>query len=328
MAGTEVFLSDEVKSKPKPEHKKEVPKRMLDYLEKKTGNVTIVVMGKSGAGKSSLLRNIFPEIEKPKKMLDAKPETQKIDIINVEKGGIELKVVDTVGFDQESKVRKKQLKELADETNKRADLVVFCIPVGPGSRFVSDTPQMMKSLQLAYGKNIWRHCLVVFTYSNLAWEHIKGEEDAVRQYKEHIKEYTTLFQQELDKQIPSPDVTVKCIFTDCSEPSAPPPSSSEPSPSSSMSSSPSSGEASVLSDEQLQSLIDSLLKESHEIVTMPAGKNETDKVLPGFQEGWTDRVFAGMLASTVAEAKMDLLKFRYTTEFIKRAIMCFLQKKK
>ena len=56
------------------------------------------------------------------------------------------------------------------------------------------------------------------------------------------------------------------------------------------------------------------------IVTIPAGREPTDTVLPGIREQWMDVVFAEMLESTVAESQIDLLKFRYTTEVIKRAI--------
>ena len=136
-------------------------------------------MGRSGAGKSSLLRNIFPEL--PDKKLCATPETTHLRTNSFTRNDVTLKVVDSICLDQDKRRRKQQLKELAHHTNEKADLVVLCVPVGPGTRFVNDTPQIMKSLQLAFGKNIWRHCLVVFTYSNLAWELVKADSDVVKQ---------------------------------------------------------------------------------------------------------------------------------------------------
>ena len=297
---------EQVKSKPyKPEPRIVMPKTLQvhESLEgRRPGNVTLVIMGRSAAGKSSLLRNIFTELpENPK--LSAEPDTIELKQEIFTRNNTTLKIVDSIGLSQDKTVRKQQLKELARFTNKKADLVVLCIPVMPGTRFESDTPQIMNSLQLAFGKNIWRHCLVVFTFSNLAWEHVKAMDDAVKQYITHINKYTTLFQQELVKQIPSPDVTVGSIFEspDCTPPSG----------ESSVSSTSSSGEPST----------EPVWENRPTIVTIPAGRKPTDTVLLGIREQWTEMVFAEMLESAVAEAKMDLLKFRYNTEFIKRAII-------
>ena len=267
----------------------------MKYL-KKSGSVTIVVLGERGAGKSSLLSNIFPELPYPRKAYST------YQAYSVTKNDITLKVVDSIGLAHDESVRKQQLKELAHYTNNKADLVVFCIPVEPGTKFVTDTPQIMESLQRAFGKNIWRHCLVVFTFSNLAWELVKADKDAVKQYKDHIKQYTTLFQQDLDRQIPHPDVTVGSIFQSLDSTYSSP------------------------SEEQCKLEESSVLTESHwenrpTIVTIPAGREPTDPVLPGIREQWMDVVFAEMLESSVAESKMDLLKFRYNTEVIKRVIM-------
>ena len=77
------------------------------------------------------------------------------------------------------------------------DLLVFCVPVGPGSRFNDTNPDIMKCLTDVYGKKLWQHCILVFTFSNCAWDHIKENENAVDEYKAHINAYADKFRRVL-----------------------------------------------------------------------------------------------------------------------------------
>ena len=51
------------------------------------------------------------------------------------------------------------------------DLLVYCMPVSQGTKFVHQNPKMMENLDSVFGKDIWKKCVVVATCSNLVWDH-------------------------------------------------------------------------------------------------------------------------------------------------------------
>lgn len=184
-------------------------------------DVHLVLAGRSGVGKTTLASSIFG-LERERR-LSARHITQMCDTKNVTKHGITLNITDTVGTG-----RKSALQKLARHTKKHrnVDLLVYCISVDPSSKFHDGNPTIMRSLSDAYGKDIWKHCIVIFTFSNCAWEWCKKniteqaieeggkitkEERRVATYKELMKEYADDFTAEL-KKLRVPHTNVKEIF--------------------------------------------------------------------------------------------------------------------
>ena len=181
-----------------------------ELLRRYKKEATIVVVGRSGAGKSTLIKKVLKLQDTS--TLKATPDTEISEKYTEMRHGINLTIVDTVGLSQDEKEKKQQIQDLSKYTSGKADLVLFCIPVGPNTKFKTDNPQIMRTLQSSFGKDIWKHCLVVFTFSNQAWDHVESESDAVTQYKKYIRAYTTEFIKELQKLDVPPDITVKTIF--------------------------------------------------------------------------------------------------------------------
>ena len=258
---------------------------LIDAKEDKT-DVTIVVVGRSKAGKSTLLNNVFG-LKREEVVLSETPGTTKLDTYDETRNGITLHIVDTIGLAQDKKKKKQQLKNLSTYTENKADLVLFCIPVGPNTRFENNNPKLMRALQQCYGQNIWRHCLVVFTFSNHAWDRVKRKEaaefEARRKYTDYITSYTACFREELIKMGVEEKITssVECIF-DVDK--------AQPRPT---------------------------------IVTIPAGYDDEDPILPGIEldenEKWIGKLFTEMLESAEKKSKRALLEFRYTREVVKQA---------
>lgn len=103
--------------------------------------VHIVLAGKSGAGKTTFLRNVFGFKER----LETSPDhiTTRCFTYHTTKNNIAIKITDTVGLHG----NRKELKELYKHTKGKADILVFCIPVDPSSKFDYANPDIMKSLQ-------------------------------------------------------------------------------------------------------------------------------------------------------------------------------------
>ena len=236
------------------------------------------MVGRSGAGKSTLTKKVL-KLQNVA-TLKAKPDTKTIQTFTEMRHGINLTIVDTVGLSEDGNKKDKQIQHLSKYTSSNADLVLFCIPVGPNTKFETNNPQIMRSLQSSFGKDIWKHCLVVFTFSNQAWDHVKSKSDAVIEYKEYIHEYTTLFIKELQKLDVPLDTTVKTIFESAND--------------------------------------------RPTIVTIPAGYETQDPVLPGIQldeeEQWVGALFLEMMKSADKCSIGALLRFRYSWETLKKFV--------
>ena len=232
--------------------------------------VYIVVVGRGGTGKSTLVENIF----------DVEPDdTLFPDVGTIEsyksclKNGIEFVVTDTPGLggyrhSRDSSVREMS-KYIRDNLQGRTDLLLFCISVGPRARFDSDgNPQIMESLQNAFGRRIWKQCVVAFTFSNytLNWmeKNYPPKEAALNQYRDHIQKYATNFEKEL-RNLKVYDVTVKTPFSTPGE----------------------------------------LPKGHTEIMAIPAGDDPKDTVFPGVEGSWTD-VFIAYLVQVTGSITLQI----------------------
>ena len=177
---------------------------------------TIVLIGKSGAGKSTLAKNVFG-VNEVDTEISAERTTTEIKTYRKHKNGVPIAIIDTVGFESVNKKQiKQQLKELSKHTGGKADLVIYCLPISPSSKFDDFNPDIMAALQDAFGKDIWNHCLVVLTFSNVAWSSINDSNPnnigaAMETYKRHVNAYVEKFKQALQK-LKAEKVKVKSIL--------------------------------------------------------------------------------------------------------------------
>ena len=155
----------------------------------------VVLAGWTKAGKSTLATKLLDLEKKPD--MSAKPMTKNPHRSKITKNEATLYVTDSVGLEEQG--RRKVLRGLSKHTKGKADLLVYCLPVGPNSNFAPGNPAAMRSLQEAYGKGIWDHCIVALTFSNLALDRLRkySEEERVAKYYAHLLQHTGLFYKEL-----------------------------------------------------------------------------------------------------------------------------------
>lgn len=244
----------------------------------------VVLAGKSGAGKSTLINNFFGV----KGIINISPDSTSERISSVSKSeytnsGLKVNVVDTPGLKERKKDKLKQMKELAAYTNEKADLLIYCIPVNPSSKF-QDNLVTIECFQQAFGKQIWKHCIPIFTFSNQAWEVIKTQDNGIQTpteaYKGYIKTYAERFETELKR-------TLK------------------------------------LSDQRVTTIFDRPAKEDkNTMVAIPTGLTLKDSDLPGIgEENWKETILYEMERKCSEKGKpaIDVLKYRYKMEALKRA---------
>ena len=85
-------------------------------------------------------------------------------------------------------------KDISKSMNEHADLIVYCISVAPGSKFTK-SHNIMQALQNAYTKDIWKHCIFAFTFSNFA----RNDCDESTTNMSHIQKCATELQERLCK---------------------------------------------------------------------------------------------------------------------------------
>lgn len=167
------------------------------------------------------------------------------------------------------------------------------------SIFEDGNPVIMRELQDSFGKDLWKQCIVIFTYSNLAWDRMTKQhlKNTSFYYKEHVKSYATKFEEEL-KKMKVQDVTVEVKFD------------SQPLP----------------------------LTDGHTaIVAIPAGDEPDDPVLPDFKptkistctkekpensrevdiKDWRDVIFFEIINKSNDELKQKLLQIKYGPTVVK-----------
>ena len=227
-------------------------------------DIFVVLAGKSGAGKSTLSNNLLKQ-DNAEIELSPNPITKEVKSEKREDSNFN--VVDTPGGIPKRK-----------HIQKTFDLLVYCIPVAPGSKFRDANPAIMRSLQDAYGKKIWEHCVIVFTFSNLAWDRAKkaGPEVGRIKFKDYIEDYAREFENVLKTELKVKNVNVKTIF-----------------------------DRTANNDPNL-----------HTILALPAGDDPKDAVLPGIEpreesEGWVDEIFFEMLKACKEKKRFQLARFRY-----------------
>lgn len=180
--------------------------------------ISIVFTGRSGAGKSTLISNMFDIEMKGGKLVSPKSITKNHYTVVTTENDVTLMITDTIGLQQgkEKDCLKKLAKHMQEQGKGRTDILVYCLPVNPSSKFELQNIDIMQSLQDAFGRDIWKQVLVVFTFSNAAWDRFKkkgktkSKAEVISQYVEHIQLYGKLFEEQLKKmKVPNVSVDTK-----------------------------------------------------------------------------------------------------------------------
>lgn len=107
-------------------------------LEKVPGKkeISIVFTGRSGAGKSTLINKLFDiELGEDKTLVSAESITKDHYTVTTKKNDITIKITDTLGLQQGKDTLKKLAKHVQEHANGKIDVLVYCLPVNPSSKF-------------------------------------------------------------------------------------------------------------------------------------------------------------------------------------------------
>ena len=150
----------------------------------KKSDIIVVLAGRNGSGKTRLLKNLLGG-DLNEDITSASVKTEA-DVRHTTYNGTTICLINAPTLRNKIDTSSKHLQEF--------DLLVLCIPISPSSRFQEGNPDLMRSLQDAYGRGIWKHCIIVFTYSNQAWAHTQHQyshqpASAIATYTGYIESY-------------------------------------------------------------------------------------------------------------------------------------------
>ena len=172
--------------------------------------VLIVTAGLSRSGKSTALNNIFGADFKS--VYSASSVTSAVEPCSIEGHGDELIVVDTPGLGATDIKFAKIKKELLAAIGGLNFVLVYCYSVSPSNpQSVADV-YVVKNLQRVLGKDMWKKCVVLFTFSDLLREQECCAEKDREKYKKFLQDHAKRLSDMLHKECGSHVPDVKVVF--------------------------------------------------------------------------------------------------------------------
>ena len=201
-----------------PQELRSIDKRELERLYSNAKSISILVTGKTGSGKSTLINGILGLDVKgqAKEGHGLKACTTKVKVYEGEKGEISPIVWDSPGLQDGTENQDEYIKQMKENCSNR-DLTIYCIKISD-MRLVSgsDEVRAMKKLTEAFGHDFWKTTIIVLTFANVfelihkEWKYLPKKDKPVV-YKEKIQQWRGKIREILTKDINVPDEIVRAI---------------------------------------------------------------------------------------------------------------------
>ena len=133
-------------------------------LSKNQGELRILVTGKTGQGKSTLINGILGA-EVAKEGASAKRCTTAVTEFDEVIHSVPIKVFDSPGLQDRTENEEKYIQGMRDQC-KKLSLVLYCTKM-INTRLTDDDKHAMKKLTKAFGKEFWNYVVFVLTFANM-----------------------------------------------------------------------------------------------------------------------------------------------------------------
>ena len=163
-----------------------------EFIQREGLWVRMLVVGKTGIGKSTLINNIFDkELAQPGGKLDSKTKT--VEVISDSINGTEVDICDTPGF-RDAQDKDDEYMDVITKNCSNPDVILFCIRMDE-TRWTDDYKATILGLTKALGKSIWNNTVLVLTFAD------KDYFNATRELEWKEKFYKQLISIDVNKDV-------------------------------------------------------------------------------------------------------------------------------
>ena len=283
-------------------------------LDNSEREVVIVVGGKSGTGKSTLVNNFLTLDGKEAAEARIQPTsvTDNVKVYKGEMNGVLVRAVDMPGLHAHRHNRDKEkdvIATLSHHTEGKADILIYCVSLT--QRLDSIDERNIATLNKAFGKKLWANTILVLTHADTVLE----DDDNADKLDEIVEGFT----KELEEILTDCAGIKACVrpFSSChtSESSNPDPSPTtevapDLSPESETEAVPGPSVATEQERDETTTAPESVASESRpeessgpvEIIAIPIGKK------PNKPPGWRDALLAQVITICLNKSMSYLTK--------------------
>ena len=170
----------------------EVKKTIEALKEDQRRTFTFLLIGRTGVGKSSTINTLLGQDIAT--IGDFEPETEAVEKYSRTINDVNFVVVDTPGLCDDLPERGNDaayLKKIEKEVSE-IDCLLFVTPLN-ATRVSSDEKRAIQLIGEAFGKEVWHHAIIVFTFAESVEE---------MRYQEYLRKRTQLIRHEIRNQSP------------------------------------------------------------------------------------------------------------------------------
>ena len=178
-----------------------IPGSFLGSEPAEPASVKILVLGRTGSGKSTLINNILG-----RKIASVGhrpyPETNTVSVYQEVVHGVRVTVCDTPGLGDASGKEDEYMKKIKASCDD-PDLVIFCLNMD-NTRWHTDDDQALKTVTKHLGDKIWEHSVLVLTFADKFVTNL-DENDDIKAFKQRRSDLKKLFKgalQEIGIKVP------------------------------------------------------------------------------------------------------------------------------